>query len=637
MRIFFTAILAAGLFITVSASEPVKVGVYKSHAWQYKNWGICNIVEMLKVQPELSVVEIENLRKETLDKLDVLIISTTTKLAAADSNDADRGTSGTDWRKTLLNFVQRGGGLYMGYYAAGFDGDFSTWKLFPMIAGKTGGKNASSSFHKSEKNHDCIEKMPASFAHMYDHLTFEPGPQAVEVALNQNNQPVILAGEIGGGRVIYCGIPFGLTWNKKDVLNSSDTALLSGMVHWLAAGNRKTVSLEETAKTLFAEVKQYNDAAGMKDAEQYNHLPSPEFKDAVLWLPIYGIKPGVNMAQKDTVLKVIENAHQMGFSKVMIMAKFGSFMYRTRLPTKEHSYATSDFDPVECAVIEARKRGMKVGLTVCPFCCRNDFKVYNPDLTSAEAEKIKSGAVGLDQIDADKPWCRFNCPDDPAVRKRGLDIAAEIIEKFKPDEINLDYIRYKDNYNTSCFCDYSQGQKAEFLKQHPEVPAAKLDESYAKYSLTGYVKEFVALCRKLKPDIVVSAYTISAPTFKAPEWVNNYNVDFHAKYVSRQVTGPESKLSDISPLVKSYYVWASAVNPGTQFSPIIASFDRKTPERIEAEFKIVYDLEKQSNFKVKRIEYFEYGYLLEKGDKHELDLPVAKAVSRMLGGTLHQK
>ncbi|MEI8246802.1 MAG: hypothetical protein WCI51_13300 [Lentisphaerota bacterium] len=40
---------------------------------------------------------------------------------------------------------------------------------------------------------------------------------------------------------------------------------------------------------------------------------------------------------------------------------------------------------------------------------------------------------------------------------------------------------------------------------------------------------------------------------------------------------------------------------------------------------------------MKRIEYFEYGYLLEKGDKHELDLPVAKAVSRMLGGTLHHK
>jgi len=227
------------------------------------------------------------------------------------------------------------------------------------------------------------------------------------------------------------------------------------------------------------------------------------------------------MGQKETVLTVIENAHRMGFTKVVIMAKFGSFMYRTQLKTAEHSYATSEFDPVEFAVNEARKRGMKVGLTVCPFCCRNDFKVYNPDLTKTEAQKLKSGAISLDQIDADRPWNRFNCPDDPAVRKRGLDIAAEIIEKFKPDEIYLDYIRYKDNYGTSCFCDYSQAQKAEFLKQHPEIPAEKIDEAYAKYSLTGYVKEFVALCKKLNPDIVVSAYTISAPTFKAPEWVNN--------------------------------------------------------------------------------------------------------------------
>lgn len=636
MRVFLCAILSIGISMAVTANEPVKVGIYRSHEWQYKNWGICNIPDLLKSQPQLKVIEIQNLRKETLDQLDVLIISTTTKLSSADSTDADRGAAGTDWRKTVLNFVQRGGGVFFGYYAAGFDGDFSTWKLFPMVVVKTGDKINSTTFHKSDRNHASIEKMPASFSHMYDHLTFDLGPKGVEVALNQNKQPVIVAGEVGNGRVIYSGIPFGLTFGKKDPLNSSDSALLGGLVHWLASGKHQSVSLEETAKTLFEEVRQYNDAADMGIAAQYNNLPAPKFDESVLWLPMYVIKPGVNMTQKDTVLAVIENAHNMGFSKVMIMAKFGSFMYRTQLKTTEHSYATAEFDPVEFAVDEARKRGMKVGLIVCPFCCRNDFKAYNPDLNKFEAEKLKGGTVTLDQIDADKPWARFNCPDDPAVRKRGLDIAAEIIVKFKPDEINLDYIRYKDDYGASCFCDYSQAQKAEFLKQNPEIPAAKIDEAYARHSLTGYVNEFVALCKKLKPDIVVSAYTISAPTFKAPEWVNNYNVDFHAKYVSRQVTGPESKLSDISPLVKNYYSWASSVNPNTQFSPIIASFDRKTPERIEAEFKIVSDMERKCNFKVKRIEYFEYGYLLDKGDKHELDLPVAKAISRMLNGTLHR-
>jgi hypothetical protein len=629
-------VLSLVLASVALAAEPVRVGVYKSHAWQYKNWGISNIAAMLRGQPGVSIVEVENLKAETLDKLDVLIISTTTKLSPADSVDADRGNHVADWRKSVLNFVQRGGGLYLGYYAAGADGDFSTWNLFPSVVTKTSEKINTSIFHKSAPGHEAVAGTTDQFVHSYDHFSFEKGPKGIELAADKDNQPVILAGQVAGGRVIYSGIPFGLTWGNKDPMNAADVALLGGIVKWLGGGERKAVSMDETTRTLFEEARQYNIAAEIRKAAEYANLPTPKFDESVLWLPMYVIKPGVTMSNKDNVVAVIENAHRMGFSKVMIMAKLGSYFYRTGLKTTEDVLATADFDPVECAVTEARKRGMKVGLIVCPFMARNDFLVYRPDLTKAEAEKLKKGEIQLDQIDADHKWARFNCPDDPEVQKRALAIAAEVMEKFKPDEINLDYIRYKDDYGSSCFCEFSQAQKAEYLKQHPETAAEKVDEAFARQNLTNFVKEFRTVVKKANPDVVLSCYTISAPSFKAPEWVNQYFVDIHAKYVSRQLIGPESKLTDIAPLVKNYTRWASAMNPETQFSPIVASYDRKTPERVETELKIVFNAEVQNQLKLKRVEYFEYAYLLEKGDKHELDLPVAKAISRMLGGTLHQ-
>jgi hypothetical protein len=637
LRNFVLSIVLSLVFANISAAaDPVRVGVYKSHAWQHKNWGIANITAMLQDQPGVNVVEVENLKPEALDKLDVLIISTTTKLSPADSTDADRGNNTADWRKTVLNFVQRGGGLYLGYYAAGADGDFSTWSLFPSVVTKTSDKISHAVFHKAAPGHPAMEGAADQFVHSYDHFTFEKGAKGIDLALNKDNQPVIVGGEVGSGRVIYSGIAFGLTWQSKEPKNASDVKLLGGMVRWLGGGEHRSVSLDETTRTLFEEAKQYNIAAEVRKAAEYADLPTPKFDESVLWLPMYVIKPGVTMSNKENVETVIENAHSMGFSKVMIMAKLGSFFYKTGLKTTEDVLATATFDPVECAVTEARKRGMKVGLIVCPFMCRNEFSVYRPDLTKVEAEKLKKGEIQLDQIDADRKWARFNCPDDPEVQKRALAIAAEVMEKFKPDEINLDYIRYKDDYGSSCFCEFSQAQKAEYLKQHPETAADKVDEAFARQNLTNFVKEFRAVIKKANPDVVLSCYTISAPSFKAPEWVNLYVVDIHSKYVSRQLIGPESKLTDIAPLVKNYITWASAVNPSCQFSPIVASYDRKTPERVEAELKIVFDAEEKNQLKFKRVEYFEYVYLLEKGDKHELDLPVAKAISRMLNGTLHK-
>ena len=188
-------------------------------------------------------------------------------------------------------------------------------------------------------------------------------------------------------------------------------------------------------------------------------------------------------------------------------------------------------------------------------------------------------------------------------------------------------------FNETCI---QAGQRV--LREEAEAILAlvpTIDEKFARQSLISYVKTFVETVKRLKPDLVVSAYTISAPNFKAPDWVNLYPVDFHAKYVSRHLSGPESQLADIGPLIAEYAKWVADGRTSAIFSPIIASFDRKSGNRLEAELKIVGDTQSKIKPQKRRVEYFEYNYLLAPGEKQELDPSAAAAISRMLGGTLH--
>jgi hypothetical protein len=609
----------------------LKVAVYDNGS-RFKKFGINYIYDALKSMPGIKVESIDNLATDTLKKYDTVFISTYIKLAKKDVRDADRGIKGTDWIKTLTNYVDSGGGLVLGHNAIGFRGIFSTYKLFPMI-GTSEKRNLKVYFKSIDVSHPVMKNMPVRFFHKYDHMEITPGSTGKILAVDELGKAVVVAGDVSRGRVVQIGLPMGIYWrDRTGPLPKTDKQLLLNAVKWAGAKAKYDVPLKSTELGLLAETRKYSNASKEQDLAKYRNLPAPKFDEAIIWLPSYWLKSGVGLDSPERISTMMENCKLMGFSKVVIVAKAGIYYYPTKLNTTEEKRACrKNFSPVGCMVKEARRCGMKVTLVIFPFKSSREWSKYAPNITKKEYAKLQSGKMKISDIDATHKWSRGSCPDHPAVRKRAMKITEELIKKYHPNELHLDYIRYKDGYNTSCYCDYSLKQKAKFAAKHPGISKADIDKKFAEESLVSFVTEWVKLCKKLDPKMKTSCYTISSPGNRAPDMVNRYPVDFHSKYVSRHTNGPESTLSDIAKVYKIYSnKIRSADNNSCQLSPILAIYGNKSAERILAEFKIVSDLQSRQKLKHRRIEFYDYPFLIKDKKRLTLDKDMVKGVKQAL-------
>ncbi|MHB9138547.1 MAG: ThuA domain-containing protein [Victivallaceae bacterium] len=631
--------LVSMMFCCPRSGGETKVAVYDNGPESHK-LGVNYIYDALKTEPGIKVETIDNLALDTLKKYDAVVISTVTKLAAKDIRDADRGVKGTDWIRTLTNYVDCGGGLVLGHNAVGFRGIWSTYKLFPMV-GTSQKRNLEFGFDVTDATHPVMANMPAKFAHQYDHMELIAGKAGKTLATDKLGNAMVVASEVSRGRIVQIGFPMGLYWkDKTGPLPETDKRLLLNSVKWAGAQPKYDVPMKATESGLLAETRKFDSQLSDAELTKYRNLPAPKFDEAMIWLPsywlIFGAKP-VGLSSPEIISTVMDNCKRMGFTKVGITAKAGVYFYPTAMNTvEEKRECRNGFSPVGCMVDEARKRGMKVSLIIFPFKSSLEWDKYAPNINDSEYSKLQSGEIKIGDIDADSKWSRSNCPDHPAVRAKAMKITEELIAKYHPDELYLDYIRYKDGYDTSCYCDYSMKQKVEFAAKHPEIPQNKVNEKFSEESLVSFVGEWVKLCKALDPNIKTACYTISAPGCKAPDWVNRYPLDFHGKYVSRHTSGPESSLEDTANLTKSYSKWAQAASPNCRLSPIIAVYDPKSPERIFTEFKIVSDIQNKGNEKWKRVEFYDYPFLIKDKKLLTLDQDMVNGISKALVGSANK-
>jgi hypothetical protein len=615
----------------LAKGRDLRVAVY-DNGLKFKKFGVNYIYEALKNTHGIKVDTIDNLATDTLKKYDTVVISTYLKLAKKDVRDADRGIKGTDWIKTLTNYVDSGGGLVFGHNAVGFRGIFGTYKLFPMI-GTSKKRNLKIYFKPTDASHPVMKNMPIRFFHKYDHMEITPGSAGKVLATDELGKAVVVAGDVSRGRVVQIGLPMGIYWrDRTGLLPKTDKQLLLNAVKWAGAKEKYDVPLKSTELGLLVETRKYSNKSKEQDLAKYRNLPAPKFDEAIIWLPSYWLKSGVGLDSPERISTMMENCKRMGFSKVVIVAKAGIYYYPTKLNTIEEKRACREnFSPVDCMVKEARKRGMKVTLVIFPFKSSREWSKYAPNITKKEYAKLRSGKMKISDIDATHKWSRGSCPDHPAVRDRAMKITEELIKKYHPDELNLDYIRYKDGYDTSCYCDYSLKQKAKFAAKHTGISKSDIDKKFAEESLVSFVTEWVKLCKKLAPKMKTSCYTISSPGNRAPDMVNRYPVDFHSKYVSRHTSGPESTLSDIAKVYKIYSKKiSSADNDSCQLSPILAIYGFKRAERILAEFKIVSDIQNKQKLKYKRVEFYDYPFLIKDKERLTLDKDMVKGIKQAL-------
>ena len=131
------------------------------------------------------------------------------------------------WRAMLTEYVRLGGGLILTHDAAGGGssvpgrrrGDLAYSPLFPEIACKAGEKARKEKklFKRvSGTDHPLAKVLPAEAIHAYyDHWSLLSGAKGVILMVDEDNDPVVVAGKAGNGRVVVMGNIPGYRATKK--------------------------------------------------------------------------------------------------------------------------------------------------------------------------------------------------------------------------------------------------------------------------------------------------------------------------------------------------------------------------------------------------------------------------------------
>ena len=117
------------------------------------------------------------------------------------------------WRVLLKEYVGAGGGLVLTHDAAGgagpTRGDMGKTPLFPDVARSPGypARREKLIFRRAPGVEHALGKaLPEQFAHAYsDHMALMTGPDGTTVMVDEDGDPVVVAGQFGKGRVVIMG------------------------------------------------------------------------------------------------------------------------------------------------------------------------------------------------------------------------------------------------------------------------------------------------------------------------------------------------------------------------------------------------------------------------------------------------
>lgn len=187
------------------------------------------LLNCLNRDVRLRVVEISDLREETLNKYRVLVIP---QVARFTPGDGDR------YRGNLRRFViEKGGGVYFEHDAVGIYRSVINISVFPEIC--LGAKKREESVKvKVAQSHSLLPglKKGDEKEHMYyDHIVLDPGPQGSVLLCNEDSLPVVMIGKVGKGRVMFNGMAtLGRDGKEKNDADLIDKTLVVNGMKWLS-------------------------------------------------------------------------------------------------------------------------------------------------------------------------------------------------------------------------------------------------------------------------------------------------------------------------------------------------------------------------------------------------------------------
>ena len=219
----------------------------------------------------------------------------------------------------------------------------------------------------------------------------------------------------------------------------------------------------------------------------------------------------------DEIRTVLDRIASAGINNVFIETYYHG---QTIFPSKtmsEYGFIKQNpeyagFDPLKIWIVEAHRRGIKVHVWFESFYVGNKPPETNPLYILAK----KPEWANYQKRNADSETIPYSVsehngyfidPANPEVQKFLYDLISEIILRYRPDGINLDYIRYPQslaptfaNYDQSNW-GYTQFARADFERMYGKDPVdITVDEPlwyHWKLYRAGKVSEFVSKVGKL--------------------------------------------------------------------------------------------------------------------------------------------
>ena len=222
---------------------------------------------------------------------------------------------------------------------------------------------------------------------------------------------------------------------------------------------------------------------------------------------------------ENDIENVVENMAEMGINNIFLETYYhGKTIFPSQTMVKygfiKHNEDYVGFDPLKTWIKEAHKRGLKVHIWFETFYVGNKSPQTNPEYILAKKPEWanyqkKNANSSTIAYSVSEHNGYFIDPANPEVQNFLYELLSEIITKYKPDGINLDYIRYPQslsaNYPTydQSNWGYTRYARKEFEKFYGVDPITLTTSdslwfywrNYRLNKVTDFVRKVSLLCR----------------------------------------------------------------------------------------------------------------------------------------------
>ncbi len=278
----------------------------------------------------------------------------------------------------------------------------------------------------------------------------------------------------------------------------------------------------------------------------------------------------------EQIIATLEKMQENGFNNVFLETYFhGKTIFPSKIMNKYgftvQNELFSDFDPLEIWIKEAHKRGMKVHIWFQSFYVGNEPPSYNQTSILAvhpewgnKIKKYASNIYPTKSVSEHNGY--FLDPANDEVQEFLQELICEIITSYKPDGINLDYIRYpnanaRNDMNSWGFTEFARN---EFEQQYGIDPidlttsdAQWFDwNQYRRDKISSFVRKIGQICRlnNVYISTVIFPDIASALSTKQQDWrywsKNNYIDGFTPLFLTYDSKMLSSMMNDVM-MVKS--------------------------------------------------------------------------------------